>query len=124
MTAPMEAARKDVQEKAADELGDVEHHGSESVAAFDPVVLPLEGDAGLIEGDEPGGRDCDTMGGRGRRERPAVRRRDLRVSRPFRRKKSWKGGWRSVWMACESGYPEGSTPSRRRPLRRRERVFP
>ena len=45
----MEAARQDVQEKAADELGGVERHGPEPVAAFDPVVLPLEGDARLVE---------------------------------------------------------------------------
>jgi len=35
----VEAARQDVQEKAADELGGVERHGPEPVAAFDPVVL-------------------------------------------------------------------------------------
>ena len=49
----VEAARQDVQEKAADELGGVERHGLEPVAAFDPVVLPLEGDAGVVERDEP-----------------------------------------------------------------------
>ena len=43
----VEAAWQDVQEKAADELGGVERHGPEPVAAFDPVVLPLEGDARL-----------------------------------------------------------------------------
>jgi hypothetical protein len=35
----VEAAGQDVQEKAADELGGVERHGLEPVAAFDPVVL-------------------------------------------------------------------------------------
>ena len=35
----VEAARQDMQEKAADELGGVEHHGLEPVAAFDPIVL-------------------------------------------------------------------------------------
>ena len=35
----MEAAGQQVQEKAADELGGVEGHGLEAVAAFDPVVL-------------------------------------------------------------------------------------
>jgi hypothetical protein len=39
MADAVEAARQDMQEKAADELGGVEHHGLEPVAAFDPVVL-------------------------------------------------------------------------------------
>jgi hypothetical protein len=32
----------------------VERHGLETVAAFDPVILPFEGDARLVERDEPG----------------------------------------------------------------------
>ena len=48
----MEAARQHVQEKAADELVGRERHGLEPVAAFDPVVLPLEGDALFVERDE------------------------------------------------------------------------
>jgi hypothetical protein len=39
MADAMEAARQDMCEKAADELGGVEHHGLEPVAAFDAVVL-------------------------------------------------------------------------------------
>ena len=58
----MEAAGQHVQEKAADELGRVERHGFEPVAAFDPVVLPFEGDAGLVERDEPGVGDGDAVG--------------------------------------------------------------
>ncbi len=58
----MEAAGQDVQEKAADELGAVERHGPEPVAAFDAVVLPLEGDARLVERNEPGVRDRDAVG--------------------------------------------------------------
>ena len=38
MADAMEAAWQHVQEKAADELGRVERHGLEPVAAFDPVV--------------------------------------------------------------------------------------
>ena len=45
MADAVEAARQHVQEKAADELVGVERHGLEPVAAFDAVVLPLEGDA-------------------------------------------------------------------------------
>ena len=51
MADAVEAARQNVQEKAADELGGVERHGLEPVAAFDAVVLPFEGDAGLVERD-------------------------------------------------------------------------
>ena len=45
MADAVEAARQHVQEKAADELAGVERHGLEPVAAFDAVVLPLEGHA-------------------------------------------------------------------------------
>src|SRR5271166_6956882 len=45
----VEAARQHVQEKAADELAGVERHGLEPVAAFDAVILPLEGPALLVE---------------------------------------------------------------------------
>src|SRR4029077_6909073 len=58
----VEAAGQDVQEKAADELGGVERHGLEPVAAFDPVVLSFEGEARVVEGDEPGIGDRDAMG--------------------------------------------------------------
>ena len=58
----MEAAGQHVQEKAADELGRVERHGLEPVAAFDPVVLPFEGDARLVERDQPGVGDGDAVG--------------------------------------------------------------
>ena len=62
MANAMEAARQHVQEKAMDELGGVERHGLEPVAAFDPVVLPLEGDARLVERDQPGLGDGDAVG--------------------------------------------------------------
>ena len=57
----MKAARQPVEEKAADELAGVERHGFEAVAAFDPVVLPFEGDALVVERDEPGVRDRDAV---------------------------------------------------------------
>ena len=50
----VEAARQHVQEKAADELGGVERHGLEPVAAFDPIILPFEGDALVVERDRAG----------------------------------------------------------------------
>ena len=37
-------------------------NGLEPVAAFDPVVLPLEVDARLVERDQPRVRDGDAMG--------------------------------------------------------------
>ena len=58
----MEAARQDVQEKAADELGRLERHGLEPVAAFDAVILPFEGYARVVEREEPGVRDGDAVG--------------------------------------------------------------
>ena len=66
MADAVEAARQHVQEKAADELVGVERHGLEPVAAFDAVILPLEGDALLVERDETGVRDGDAMGVAGR----------------------------------------------------------
>ena len=42
MADAVEAAWQHVQEKAADELVGRERHGLEPVAAFDPIVLPLE----------------------------------------------------------------------------------
>ena len=62
MADAVEAAGQDVQEKAADELGGVERHGPEPVAAFDPVVLPFEGHAGFVEHEEPGVGDRDAVG--------------------------------------------------------------
>jgi hypothetical protein len=58
----VEAARQHVQEKAADELGGVEHYGPEPVAAFDSIVLPLEGDARLVERDEARVGDGEPVG--------------------------------------------------------------
>ena len=62
MSDAVQAARQDMEEKAADELGGVERHGLEPVAALDPVVFPFEGDAGLVEGNETRVRDRDAMG--------------------------------------------------------------
>ena len=43
MANAVEAVGQDVQEKAADDLGGVERHGPEPVAAFDSVVLTWGG---------------------------------------------------------------------------------
>ena len=40
----------------------LQRHGLVAAGAFDPVVLPLEGDAGLVGGDQPAVGDGDAMG--------------------------------------------------------------
>ena len=58
----MEAAGQHVDEEAADELGDGERHHLGPFAALGPVVLPLEGHAGVVERDEPAVGDSDAVG--------------------------------------------------------------
>ena len=62
MSDAVEAAGQNVEEETADELGGVERHGLEPVAAFDPVVLPFEGHARLVERKEAGIGDRDAVG--------------------------------------------------------------
>ena len=57
----VQAARQDMEEEAADELGCVERHGLEPVAALDPIVFPFEGDAVLVERNETLVGDGDAM---------------------------------------------------------------
>ena len=61
MADAVEAAGKHVEEKTADELVRRERHGLEPVRVFDPVVLPLEGDALLVERNETRIRNGDAM---------------------------------------------------------------
>ena len=51
-----------VDEEAADELVCAERHAFVSIAALDAVVLPLEGDAVLIEGDQAAVGDGHAVG--------------------------------------------------------------
>ena len=62
MANAVEAGWQDMQEKAANELAGIERHGLEPVAAFDAIVLPLEGDALRVEHDEPRIRNGDAVG--------------------------------------------------------------
>ena len=62
MADAMEALWQDVDEEAADELVGCERHALVAVAAFDPVILPPEGDAGVIECDQPAVGDGDAVG--------------------------------------------------------------
>ena len=51
-----------VDEEAADELVCGERHALVSIAAFDPIVLPLEGDALLVAGDQAAVGDGHAVG--------------------------------------------------------------
>src|SRR5262245_17531467 len=51
VTDAVEAARQYMDEEAADELVDGERHHLVSIVAFAAVVLPLEGDALVVERD-------------------------------------------------------------------------
>src|SRR5690348_470436 len=48
----MQAFWQHVDEETADELEGPERHLLVAIAAFDAIVLPLEGDASLIDGDQ------------------------------------------------------------------------
>jgi hypothetical protein len=52
MADTMEARGEHVEEKAADEFGYRQGHGLVQITAFGPVVLILEGDLLVVEGDQ------------------------------------------------------------------------
>src|SRR5215467_9075870 len=58
----VQALWQHVNEEAADELVCGEHHALVSIAALDAIVLPLEGDALLVEGNQAAVGDGNTMG--------------------------------------------------------------
>src|SRR5215831_2455299 len=58
----VEAVWQDVNEEAADELMGCERHRLVSIAAFDPVVLPAEGDAVVVQCDQAAVGDGDAVG--------------------------------------------------------------
>ena len=58
----VEAARQDVNEEAANELGDRQRHRLLAIATFDPVILPFERDGAVSECDQPAFGDGDAMG--------------------------------------------------------------
>ena len=57
----VKALRQKVQEKATDELIGAERHRALAVAAVAAMVFVVEGDAGLIERDQPPARDGDAV---------------------------------------------------------------
>jgi hypothetical protein len=62
MADAVEAFWQHVDEEAADELVGGERHGLVSLAALDAVILPLEGDALLVEGDQAAVGDGNAVG--------------------------------------------------------------
>ena len=61
MTDAMEPARQDVKQEAADELADAERHDLLAVCAVAAIILVAEGDADLVEGEQPPVRDGDAV---------------------------------------------------------------
>ena len=53
MSNAVETVRQDVDQKAADELVDIECHPLVAVVGLGPVILPFERHARAVEGDEP-----------------------------------------------------------------------
>ena len=62
MTDPMEPARQDVEQEAADKLVGAERHDLLAVGAAAAIILVAEGDALLVEPEEPAVRDGDPVG--------------------------------------------------------------
>ena len=58
----MEPARQCVQQEAADELVGRERHDARPLPAVAPVVLVAEGDASIVEGEQPAVGDGDAVG--------------------------------------------------------------
>ena len=52
MADAMEALRQDVEKESANELAGLEGHGLEALAPALTVILPSEGDAGLVGFDQ------------------------------------------------------------------------
>jgi len=62
VTDAMQALGQHVDEEAADELEGGERHLLVSISALDAVILPLEGDAALVEGDQAAVGDGNAVG--------------------------------------------------------------
>ena len=58
----MEAVRQDMDQEASDELADGQCHDLLAFATIGAIVLPPEGDAGAVAGDQPGVGDGDAVG--------------------------------------------------------------
>src|ERR1700738_663562 len=62
VTDAVEALRQDVDQEATDELAGGERHELLARAAIGTIVLPSEGDAGAVAGDQPAVGDGDAVG--------------------------------------------------------------
>ena len=133
MADAVKATRQHMQEKAADEFGGVERHGLEAVAAIDAIVLPFEGDALLVERNEPGVGYRDAVGVAGEVGEHGLRSGEgsLGVDEPVgaaqRRERGVEGAFlgegREVSEKGEAfGCCRAASPSRKRRRNRRERT--
>ncbi|MEA2961467.1 MAG: hypothetical protein QOI46_1565 [Alphaproteobacteria bacterium] len=61
MANAVEPARQKVEQEAADELVGAERHDALAVRAIAAIILVAEGDAGLVEGEEPPVGDGDAV---------------------------------------------------------------
>lgn len=61
MADAVEALRQHVEQEAADELVGAEGHGALALGAVATVVLVAEGDAGIVERDQPAVRNGDAV---------------------------------------------------------------
>ena len=62
MADAVEAFGKDVDQEAPDEFMDRQGHDLVALGAFDPIVLPGEGDFVIVDADQPAVGDGDPMG--------------------------------------------------------------
>src|SRR5467141_32106 len=62
VTDAVKARWQDMHQEAADELVGIERHHSVSLPTFEAVILPLEGDALVIERDQAAVGDGDAVG--------------------------------------------------------------
>ena len=62
MANAVEALRQDVDQKSADELASGERHDLLAVATIGAIVLPSEGDIGMVEADQPAVGDGSAVG--------------------------------------------------------------
>ena len=58
----VEATRQDVDQETADELAGGECHDLLTITTFGAIVLPSEGDTGVVAGDQPAVGDGDAVG--------------------------------------------------------------
>src|SRR5260370_30509274 len=62
VTDAVEALRQHMHQEAADELVGIERHHAVSLGTFDAGILPLAGDAAVVERDQAAGGDGDPLG--------------------------------------------------------------